>query len=144
MAHKGSQWVILPRAFCTWQRQASFRADMDRYMRFSPLSDELVFQTLLLNGPFAERQALHYARAIRLIEPAAHPAVLTSADLGFIQSEAALFGRKFDLRIDRSILDSLAGMIGARPGPAAADLDRKPLVDDPIISIVPGNQAIAP
>ena len=113
--HKGSQWVILPRAFCEWQRQVPFRKDMDRYMRFSPLSDELVFQTLLLNGPFADRQAPHYGRAIRLVEPAAHPAVLRSTDLEFIQSQPALFGRKFDVSADRSILELLAGLIGAQP-----------------------------
>ncbi len=79
--HKGSQWVILPRAFCAWQRTAPFRREMDRYMRFSPLSDELVMQALLLNGPFRSRQASQYGRAIRLVEPAAHPTVLTMRDL---------------------------------------------------------------
>jgi hypothetical protein len=112
--HKGSQWVILPRDFCAWQRQAPFRRDMDRYMRFSPLSDELVMQTLLLNGPFRERQASHYGRAIRLVEPAPHPAVLTMQDLGFLQNSGAMFARKFDARVDAGILHWLAGEIGRK------------------------------
>lgn len=115
--HKGSQWVMLPRAFCTWQRQARLRRDMDRYLRFSPLSDELVFQTLLLNGPFADQQSADYGRAIRLVEPAAHPVVLTSNDLDFITGSDALFGRKFDAAIDPLVLQTLAGRIGARPVP---------------------------
>jgi hypothetical protein len=89
---------------------------MERYLRFSPLSDELVFQTLLLNGPFRSRQACHYGRAIRLVEPAAHPIVLTTDDLDYIRSSPALFGRKFDAAVDAAVLYELAGQIGARPG----------------------------
>ncbi len=111
--HKGSQWVILPRDFCEWQRTAPFRRAMDRYMRFSPLSDELVAQTLLLNGPFRDRQAPQYGRAIRLIEPAAHPTVLTMADLDYLEASPALFARKFDASTDVDILRTLANKIGA-------------------------------
>ena len=113
--HKGSQWVILPREFCEWQRTAPFRRDMDRYMRFTALSDELVMQTLLLNGPFRDRQAPDYGRAIRLVEPAAHPAVLTMADWDFLHTAPALFARKFDATIDSQILHKLAAEIGVRP-----------------------------
>ncbi len=117
--HKGSQWVILPRAFCEWQRQAPFRRDMDSYMRFSPLSDELVMQALLLNGPYRDRQAADYGRAIKLIEPAAHPEVLTIDDLDYIHASPALFARKFDASRDEAVLLTLAGEIGAVP-PAPA------------------------
>ncbi len=113
--HKGSQWVMLPRAFCEWQRTAPFRREMDRYMRFSPLSDELVLQALLLNGPFRDRQAAQYGRAIRLVEPAAHPALLTMDDLDYLHASPALFARKFDSTKDSNILHALAAEIGARP-----------------------------
>ncbi len=115
--HKGSQWVILPRAFCEWQRTAPFRRAMDKYMRFSPLSDELVMQTLLLNGPFRDRQAAHYGRAIQLVEPAPHPVVLTMRDLDYLNASQALFARKFDRAADVDILQHLAARIGATPGP---------------------------
>ena len=113
--HKGSQWVVLPRAFCEWQRTAPLRRDMDRYLRWSPLSDELVAQTLLLNGPFRDRQATHYGRAIRLVEPAPHPTVLTMDDLDWIHASPAYFARKFDAGKDAAILHTLAGEIGAQP-----------------------------
>lgn len=111
--HKGSQWVILPRAFCEWQRQAPFRRAMDRYMRFTALSDELVMQTLLLNGPFRDKQAPHYGRAIRLVEPAPHPVVLTMNDLDYLRGSPALFARKFRHGQDADILHTLAADIGA-------------------------------
>ena len=109
--------MILPRDFCAWQRTAPFRRDMDRYMRFSPLSDELVMQALLLGGPFRDRKATDYGRAIRLVEPAAHPAVLTMADLAYLEKSPALFARKFDANTDITILETLARAIGAQPGP---------------------------
>ena len=118
--HKGSQWVILPLVFFDWQRQAPFRRDMDAYMRFSALSDELVMQALLLNGPYRERQAADYGRAIKLIEPAAHPEVLTIEDLDYVHASPALFARKFDASRDESILFTLAEEIGAAP-PALAN-----------------------
>ncbi len=111
--HKGSQWVMLPRAFCAWQRTAPFRREMDRYMRFSPLSDELVMQALLLNGPFKAHQAPQYGRAIKLIEPAAHPVMLTVEHYDYLKASTALFARKFDARKDAAILHLLARDIGA-------------------------------
>ena len=113
--HKGSQWVMLPRAFCEWQRQAPFRRDLDRYMRFSPLSDELAVQALVLNGPFRDRLAPQYGRAIRLVEPAPHPTVLTMDDLEYLHGSPAFFARKFDAATDAEILHTLAAEIGAQP-----------------------------
>ncbi len=118
--HKGSQWVILPRAFCEWQRAAPLRRDIDRYMRFSPLSDELVAQTLLLNGPFRDRQAAHYGRAIHLVEPEPHPRVLTMDDLAWLHASPAFFARKFDADANAELMHTLAAEVGApvpaRPG----------------------------
>ena len=118
--HKGSQWVILPRAFCEWQRTSQVRRDMERYLRWTPLSDELVIQTLMLNGPFRDRQAAHFGRALRLVEPAAHPEVLTLADLDWLHASGAYLARKFDAEMDAAILHQLAAEIGARaPRPEA-------------------------
>lgn len=111
--HKGSQWTMLPRSFCEWQRTSKLRRDVKRYLRWTPLSDELVIQTLMLNGPFRDKQAASFGRAIRLVEPEPHPSVLTMADLDWVRSSNAFFARKFDADVDVAILHQLAGEIDA-------------------------------
>jgi len=117
LEEKGSQWVMLTREFCEWQRSSPLRRDVERYMRFSPLSDEMVFQTLMLNGPFRDKQAPDYGRAIRLIEPNAHPEVLGMEDLPFIRESPGFIGRKFDALYDIAVLRRLAEDFGFKPGP---------------------------
>jgi hypothetical protein len=115
--HKGSQWVMLSREFCAWQRGSPLRRAVAGYMRHSPLSDEMIFQTLMLNSGFRELQAPHHGRAIRLVEPNPHPSVLRLEDMGFLEESGAFFGRKFDASADAAVLRALADRIGAKPGP---------------------------
>ena len=117
LEHKGSQWVMLTRAFCEWQRSSALRRDVDRYMRFSPLSDEMIFQALLLNGPFKDTQAADHLREVKFVEPNAHAEVFGIGDLPRIQASRAFFARKFDAAADASILRRLADDLGFKRGP---------------------------
>jgi hypothetical protein len=119
LEHKGSQWVMLTRGFCEWQQSSLLRRDIARYMRFSPLSDEMIFQALLLNGPFRDTQAPDYRRDVKFVEPRAHAEVFTMDDLSRLQSSDALFARKFDAGVDSAILRYLADTLGFLPGPEA-------------------------
>lgn len=113
--HKGSQWVILPRAFCEWLVSAPLTKAVSRYMKRRLLSDELLMQTLVDNGPFADRVAEHYGRAI--IWPG--PKVLTMTDVPILSAPANWIGRKFDVDVDPKLLHVLAARSGFRPGPSA-------------------------
>lgn len=115
LEHKGSQWVVLPRAFCAWAIAAPLTKRVAAYLRNLLLSDELVIQALAWNGPFRER-----IRAYRrhIVWPG--PKVLTGNDLPAIRAGDAWFGRKFDARTDVAVLDTLAAHIGATPGPGSA------------------------
>ncbi len=117
LEQKGSQWVMLTREFCEWQRSSQLRRDIVQYMRFSPLSDEMIFQTLLLNGPYLDKQAPNFGRAIKLIEPNPHPEVLGMDDLRYLEESGAFFGRKFDAKSDIAVLRYLANKLGFKPGP---------------------------
>lgn len=111
--HKGSQWVVLPRAFCEWLVTAPLTRKVVRYLRGRLLSDELVLQTLAVNGPYRDQIAGHYGREI--IWPG--PRVLTAADLPRLQSTPSWFGRKFDAAVDADVLLALAAANGFMPGP---------------------------
>ncbi len=109
MAHKGSQWVILPRDFCQWAMIAKVTTDISRYLRCRLLSDELILQTLVANSPFYDRLSSRYGRAI--IWPG--PKVLTIEDLDWLRQSDAFFARKFDYAQDIGILEILARDGGA-------------------------------
>lgn len=111
LQYKGSQWCILPRAFCAWQRQAAVTRQIRRYLRHTFLSDELLMQTLVRNGPWRDRVAPHFRREI--IWPG--PRAMTMADWDLLGASPAFFARKFDSSIDDRIAPALATAIGASP-----------------------------
>jgi len=116
LAHKGSQWCILPRAFCEWQRHAPVRRRITRFLRHGMISDELIFQALVDNGPYRERVAPHPAWEV--VFPG--PKVMTEADLPMLRASPAFFARKFDENVDRAVLVALSQRIGARALPPSA------------------------
>ncbi len=108
LAYKGSQWSILPRAFCEWQRRAPVAKPIRRYLSHLLLSDELIMQTLVRNGPWRGKVAPHYGREI--IFPG--PKVMTRNDLPRLLSSPALYSRKFDHERDPEVLPALARQFG--------------------------------
>lgn len=123
LLHKGSQWSILPRSFCEWQRRAPVGREIRRYLRHLLLSDELIIQTLLRNGPWRERVAPHYGREI--IWPG--PKIFAMEDWDHLMASPALFARKFDAERDSDLVPALARKLGyAEPahGTRAAALER--------------------
>ncbi len=108
LSHKGSQWSILPREFCEWQRTARVTQDIRRYLSRFLLSDELVVQCLVRNGPWRDRVAPHLGHAI--VWPG--PKIMTSSDLPMLMDSPAFFSRKFDVRRDPDVLQYLARTLG--------------------------------
>lgn len=113
MEYKGSQWVILPRAFCKWIVTAPLTHRVSAYLRRLLLSDELLVQTLAANSPWCDRIAPSYGRAI--FWPG--PRLVNIDDLPQLLQSEAWFARKFDARIDIDILRALAREGGFEPGP---------------------------
>ena len=121
IAHKGSQWVILPRVFCEWMMTAPLRRSIRRYMRNLLLTDELVVQAYAANGPFRDQVAPDYRREI--VWPG--PKVMRMDDLPRLRSSQAWFARKFDVQTDAAVLRTLAEANGFRPGPAPVSADQR-------------------
>lgn len=113
LEHKGSQWVILPRAFCDWAMTAPLTQRVTGYLRHLLLSDELIVQALATNGPWRDRVAPSYGRAIYW----PGPKLLTSEDLPRLLASDAWFARKFDAHADGDVLGTLARRSGFTPGP---------------------------
>jgi len=113
LTHKGSQWVVLPRAFCEWVVDAPVTHRVSRYLRGLLLSDELIMQALVLNGPWKDRVAAFYRRAIYW----PGPKLLDAGDLPRLRESDAWFGRKVDAGADPALLQALAEQGGFVLGP---------------------------
>ena len=83
-------------------------------MRGLLLTDELVIQTLVTNGPFADRVHPEYGRAI--VWPG--PRTFTVDDLPMLRASPALFARKFDAARDPALMAALADAGGFAHGSA--------------------------
>ncbi len=84
--------------------------DYRTYHRYTLAADEIFFHSILLGTSFGEthptRQrsaSLHYSGRLT----ASHPKTLRSDDLPAMLESGKPFGRKFDLRLDRSVIENL-------------------------------------
>jgi len=78
-----------------------------RRFRFTAIADEFFFQTILANSPLRSELINDNGWFIQWTEGAAHPAVLTVAELPALLRCGKLFARKFDVTVDTSVLDQL-------------------------------------
>jgi len=122
--YAGSQWFMLSRPFidfvmgCLQQKKpgdehdCTLVRDFYEYCRYSLLSDEMFFQTLIMNGPFCKRvdnKNLHWV-AWRPAPPDApsclhgevvdwcgvSPSLVWPEDVKYMSKSAMLYARKFD------------------------------------------------
>jgi hypothetical protein len=114
--HKGSQWSILPRSFCEQAIANPLLPEIKRYFRTLLLTDELLMQTLVANGPGIDAVAPHYGREI--IWPG--PKVLDMGDLPRLRASPGLYARKFDIDADAALMQAIARECGFQPGPLPA------------------------
>jgi hypothetical protein len=79
-----------------------------RFFRHVDVPDELFFQTIILNSPFAEAAVNDSLRYIEWNDPrSGSPAILTSAQIERLASSPQLFARKFDPTVDAGVLDHI-------------------------------------
>jgi hypothetical protein len=107
--HGGSQWWCLTRK-CV--------AHIDRYLRENPaviryfrrafIPDECLFQTVVMNSPFAERVTGVDPTLLDWTRPNPNvPRTFTFEDLPYLRQSDLLYARKFDAERDARVLDSL-------------------------------------
>ena len=87
------------------------RPDYLRYHHWSLLPDEMFFQTILLNSRSERIQTNIVNNCLRFVDwdnpNPATPATLTENYLPILRNSKSLFARKFDTRIDSSVLDRI-------------------------------------
>jgi hypothetical protein len=88
--------------------------ELIRYLRWSPIPDETLVHSLLLNGEHGLSVVNDNRRFIRWERRAPHPRVLTATDLPAVAASDAFFARKVDRAAHPDLLDALDDLAAER------------------------------
>jgi hypothetical protein len=78
-----------------------------KFLKFTWGSDEFIFQTIIMGSPYKENVVNKNYRYINWPEKGARPNVFVETDFERIINSDCIFGRKFDINIDKKIIDLL-------------------------------------
>jgi hypothetical protein len=107
----GANHVALNRAAARLVARDPAARRIRRWLRGAAHSDEIVFQSILLNSPLAPTLVNASLREIDFPAGSPHPRVFTRADLPRLLASAALFARKFDEAVDPGVCLTLAARL---------------------------------
>lgn len=108
--YKGSNWFTITGGCMEYILE--FTEKNPKYVQFfhnSLCADEIFFQTLILNSHFKSHVINDYKRYVDWSEGLSNPKVFTTKDSERLQQEGdeCFWARKFDINIDRNILENL-------------------------------------
>lgn len=112
VVHTGDQWFVLTRAFAEFAVNDPLARQIQRYMRWTQVADEMYFQTVIMNSKFASTCAQRTLSKIRW-DPgrANHPRILTMEDVPWLLEGEECFARKFDETLDDRVLELLESRV---------------------------------
>ena len=103
----GANHVALARATAGYLLENTDARRIIDWLQATGVSDEILFQSVLLNSPLAPTLINATLREIDFPRGSVHPRIFTAADLPRLFASPALFARKFDEGIDSVVLDRL-------------------------------------
>jgi hypothetical protein len=105
----GWNWFCLPKKFVDYILQyITDHPKLMPYFSYSLCSDEIFFQTIIMNSPLRSEVVNEYKRYIDWEKKGnPHPKILTSEDFPKIRDSGMWFARKFDMNVDSKILDMI-------------------------------------
>ena len=107
----GSQWWCLSNQMVKWILDyVKYKPEYLTYYKNAVVPDESFFHTLVMNSPYTKNRedGLHY---IDWSEGKNNPKSLTRADLPALKRSDKLMARKFDMDMDKILLQDLMNMI---------------------------------
>ena len=108
--HIGNQWMILSRKFCEFVCYSPEVESFKRFYRYTFISDESFFQTVIMNTSYKGIIVNDDKRTIDWVPMGTvklRPRDFTSRDAEFLLARQGLIARKFDETVDGGILSIL-------------------------------------
>lgn len=112
-AYGGSQWWSLTGKCIVWLA-AICKPDniVYEFYKSTYIPDEMFFQTIIMNSPFAKSVVNDNLRYIDWTRGTEYPRILTKDDWNRIVKSKKIFARKFDYSIDSFIFDFYSSQKG--------------------------------
>ena len=103
----GSSWVCLTRRTLNWITDyLNFHPDYYSFFKNCNCPDESFFQTLVMNSPYSNLR-MDYLHFVEWIAGQHNPKLLTIEDYQKLKESDKLMARKFDMKVDKSIIEKL-------------------------------------
>jgi hypothetical protein len=104
----GSQWWVLTESCIKYIMDfIAKHPDYITYFKYTHISDETFFQTIIAHSPFLSKVQNDNLRCIEFEGKKPHPKVWRMADKETLLQSPAYFARKFDLSADCDIVEFL-------------------------------------
>jgi hypothetical protein len=78
-----------------------------RSFRYTRCTDEIFFQTIIMNSPFAKKCVQNYLRYVDFETGPEYPRTLRGDDYSKLIRSDALFARKFDANVDKGVIEKI-------------------------------------
>lgn len=109
--YAGSNWVSITNDFAHFvvKEYKNYR----KHFRFAQISDELIWQTLIMNSPYKDNLYLSgfrndYSACMRYIDwNRGNPYVFRIDDFDMLMNSECMFARKFDEKVDKDIIEKI-------------------------------------
>jgi len=98
-------WTLTPDCALYVVNYVESRHHLTRFLKFTWGSDEFVFQTIIMNSPYKDSVVNNNYRYIDWSAGGSRPKTLLTEDYEKIIASDDIFGRKFSIEVDSSILD---------------------------------------
>ena len=103
----GANHVILSRVGAKYVASDPDAQRIAHWLRHAAHANEMIFQTVMLNGPLASTIVNCHLREIDFPSGSPHPRTFISSDFERLVQSSRFFARKFDEAVDAEILDRL-------------------------------------
>lgn len=107
----GSNHMTLARAACHYLVNSPEAKRIIRWFRYAFIPDESAFQSALLNSSVTFDLVSDDRREIIFERGSPHPKIITMEDWERLANSTKFFARKFDLNVDRDVIDRLEAHI---------------------------------
>lgn len=103
--HKSAWWTLSGECATYVVRELSENRRLLKFLKYCWGTDEFAIATLIMNSEFRLKTINNNYRYIDWSEGNPHPKLLTRADVPELSKDNMLFARKFDTKIDSTVLD---------------------------------------
>jgi len=104
---KAMFWMLTPSRAMHVVNYVEKNPQLERFFKYTWGSDEVVFQTILMNSPYKDELVNNDYRYIDWSAGGAHPKILTLDDFENLKNSDDLFTRKVNLEKSSDLLDAL-------------------------------------